>query len=32
LKEGCDWEILAPENPPPAVVNAEEQVPEPAKV
>jgi DNA topoisomerase-1 len=32
LKEGCDWEILAPENPPPAVVIAEEQVPEPAKV
>ena len=32
LKEGCDWEILAPENPPPAVVTAEEQVPEPAKV
>ncbi len=31
LKEGCDWEILAPEAQPPAVA-AEEPVPEPAKV
>jgi DNA topoisomerase-1 len=32
LKEGCDWEILAPEGLPQAPVVAEEPVPEPAKV
>jgi DNA topoisomerase-1 len=31
VKDGCDWEILAPENPP-TVVATEEAVPEPAKV
>jgi DNA topoisomerase-1 len=32
LKEGCDWEVLAPEGQPAPVVAAEEPVPEPAKV
>ena len=38
LKEGCDWEILAPENPPPVAAEeaapeaAPEPAPEPAKV
>jgi DNA topoisomerase-1 len=31
IKDGCDWEILAPENQP-VVVAAEEPLPEPAKV